>query len=334
MGCDNEAHPDFGDGSMTDALPVIPLAAPLAGTLPAVLFSRLLEDSLDAVVIIDEHCRICYINGAMQSLSGYASGELLGQTLNGLLPDAVAAQHDRMVIDYIRSSRTSSVLGKIREFAIRHRNAQMIPIEMKAMDLGMVDGVRYFGAFLLDVRARRELAEKNASLLAQLEQQALHDALTSLPNRRAYEAQAEQAMARAARSGGPLAVGVADLDHFKKINDRYGHAVGDAVLRTVAQVLRDTARITDLAARLGGEEFGLLFPDATLAQAHGVAERIRAAIANTPTLLPDGTPLQVTMSIGVAALPPGVTLDAAMSEADKALYAAKHQGRNQVASAG
>ena len=315
--------------AMTDALPAVPPAA-----LPEVLFSRLLEDALDAVIIIDEQCRICYINGAMQTLSGYASGELLGQTLNGLLPDAVAAQHDDMVLAYIRSSRTSSVLGKIREFAIRHRSAQMIPIEMKALDLGMVDGMRYFGAFLLDVRERRELAAKNASLLAQLEQQALQDALTSLPNRRAYEAQAEQAMARAARGGGGvLAVGVADLDHFKKINDRHGHAVGDAVLRTVARVLRDTGRVTDVAARLGGEEFGLLFPDATLAQARKVAERIRAAVAAAPTRLPDGTALHVTMSIGVAALGPGSTLDAAMSEADRALYQAKHQGRNQVVAA-
>ncbi|NYS34204.1 PAS domain S-box protein, partial [Streptococcus danieliae] len=154
---------------MTDALPAAPPAA-----LPEVLFFRLLEDALDAVIIIDEQCRIRYINGAMQALSGYASGELLGQTLNGLLPDAVGAQHDNLVLNYIRSSRSSSVLGKIREFAIRHRDAQMIPIEMKALDLGVVDGTRYFGAFLLDVRERRELAAKNASLLAQLEQQALY----------------------------------------------------------------------------------------------------------------------------------------------------------------
>ena len=313
---------------MTDALPAAPPAA-----LPEVLFSRLLEDALDAVIIIDEQCRIRYINGAMQALSGYASGELLGQPLNGLLPDAVAAQHDNHVINYIRSSRPSSVLGKIREFAIRHRNAQMIPIEMKALDLGVVDGMRYFGAFLLDVRERRELAAKNAGLLAQLEQQALYDALTSLPNRRAYEAHAEQAMARAARSGAALTVGVADLDHFKKINDRHGHAVGDAVLRNVARVLRETGRVTDVVARMGGEEFGLLFPDATVKQAYKVAERIRAAVAATVTVLPDGGTLQVTISIGLAPLTKGATLDAAMSEADKALYVAKHQGRNQVVAA-
>jgi len=312
---------------MTDALPA----------LPQVLYSRLLEDALDAVLIIDEQCRICYINGAMQTLSGYASGELLGQPLNGLLPDALASQHDGMVLAYIRSSRTSSVLGKIREFAIRHRDARMIPIDMKAMDLGAVDGVRYFGAFLIDVRERRELAAKNASLLAQLEQQALCDTLTCLPNRRAYEAQAGQAMARAARSnsasGSLLAVGVADLDHFKTINDRHGHAVGDAVLRTVAQVLRQAGRITDVCARLGGEEFGLLFPETTLAQAVKVAERIRAAVACAPTMLPDGTALHVTMSIGVANLAFGATLDAAMSDADRALYQAKHQGRNRVVAA-
>ncbi|WP_176460914.1 sensor domain-containing diguanylate cyclase [Janthinobacterium sp. PC23-8] len=316
---------------MTDALPA----------LPQVLYSRLLEDALDAVLIIDEQCRICYINGAMQALSGYASGELLGQPLNGLLPDALAAQHDGMVLAYIRSSRTSKVLGKIREFAIRHRDARMIPIEMKAMDLGAVDGVRYFGAFLIDVRERRELAAKNASLLAQLEQQALCDTLTCLPNRRAYEAQAGQAMARAMRIGSGshsgsdslLAVGVADLDHFKTINDRHGHAVGDAVLRTVAQVLRQAGRVTDICARLGGEEFGLLFPETTLAQAVKVAERIRAAVACAPTMLPDGTALHVTMSIGVANLACGATLDAAMSDADRALYQAKHQGRNQVVAA-
>ena len=91
----------------TDVLPAVSPAV-----LPEVLHSRLLEDALDAVIIIDEQCRICYINGAMQALSGYASGELLGHTLNGLLPDAVAAQHDDMVMAYIRSSRRSRTSSK------------------------------------------------------------------------------------------------------------------------------------------------------------------------------------------------------------------------------
>ena len=140
-------------------------------------------------------------------------------------------------------------------------------------------------------------------------------------------------MARAARSGAALTVGVADLDHFKKINDRYGHAVGDAVLRTVAQALRDTGRITDVAARLGGEEFGLLFPDASLQQAHGWPNASAPPWPPPSHRCPMADELQVTISIGVASLTAGATLDAAMSDADKALYAAKHQGRNKVVAA-
>jgi PAS domain-containing protein len=121
---------------------------------PEVLFSRLLEDALDAVIIIDEQCRIRYINGAMQALSGYASGELLGETLNGLLPDAVAAQHDNHVINYIRSSRQSSVLGKIRNSPSATATPDD-PHRDEGAGPGRGHGMRYFGAFLLDVRERR-----------------------------------------------------------------------------------------------------------------------------------------------------------------------------------
>lgn len=298
--------------------------------LPAILISRLLDDTADAVIIIDDRCRIRYLNTAMQTLTGYSAGELLGESLNGLLPDTLAAHHDAHVMHYIGSTAPSSVLGQVREFAIRHRSAVMIPIEMKALDLGTVDGVRYFGAFMQDIRARRAMKEKNANLLAQLERQALSDVLTGLPNRRAFAAEATQAMARAARNGAALTVGVADVDHFKKINDRYGHLAGDTVLCAVAQALRDSGRVTDLAARLGGEEFGLLLPDASLEQAAGIAERMRAAIATLHPAAPDGSLIKVTISIGLARLGADGTLDAALSEADKALYRAKRQGRDRV----
>lgn len=298
--------------------------------LPAILISRLLDDAMDAVIIIDEQCRIRYLNQAMQSLTGYGAAELLGQPLEGLLPDALAEQHSGHILRYLQSSRPSSVLGQIRAFALRHRSAVMIPIEMKALDLGVIGGTRYFGAFMIDVRERRAIEEKNASLLALLEQQALSDTLTGLPNRRAYEAAATQALLRMRRHPSELAVGVADVDHFKKINDQYGHAAGDAVLRTVAQTMRDCCRGGDIAARLGGEEFGLLLPETTLAQALQVAERIRAAVAGATTAGPDGAVLRVTISIGVAPLLHGGGIDGALSDADRALYRAKHQGRNQV----
>ncbi|WP_317201186.1 sensor domain-containing diguanylate cyclase [Janthinobacterium sp.] len=305
----------------------------MTDALPAILLSRLLDDAMDAVIIIDERCRIRYLNGAMQTLSGYAAGELLGEGLDGLLPDSLDARHGGYVRDYLIAQRASSVLGKVRTFAIRHRDGHTIPIEMKSVDLGVIAGKHYFGAFMLDVRAQRAMEEKNADLLALLERQALCDALTGLPNRRAFEAAAAQAQARIARNAAPLTLGVADIDHFKSINDQHGHAAGDAVLRAVAQALGDAGRLTDMAARLGGEEFGLLFPDASLEQALQIAERVRRAVAATVTTAPDGAPLHVTISIGLAPLAPGGSFDAALSEADKALYRAKHAGRDRVVAA-
>lgn len=297
---------------------------------PPILVSRLLDDALDAVIIIDDRCHIRYLNGAMRSLTGYAGEELLGQPLEGLLPDAVAARHTDYIRRYAQSCKPSRVLARIRQFAIRHRSAEMIPIEMKALDLGVIDGVRYFGAFMLDLRARRAMEARNASLLAQLERQALCDMLTGLPNRRAFEAEAGAAMARAARSLEPMVVGVADIDHFKKVNDMHGHAAGDAVLCAVSGAMREAGRVTDVVARLGGEEFGLLFAHATLEQAGRIAERVRDAIAAAGAVTADGTHLNVTISIGLAWLTPEGTLDDALRDADRALYRAKHLGRNRV----
>ncbi len=306
------------------------MTATLPDLLPDHLISRLIDDAMDAVMIIDDASRIRYLNHAMQALTGYAGGELLGEPLEGLLPDHLNEKHRDYVVRYIKGSAPSSVLGRVREFAIRHRSGEMVPIELKALDLGAKEGERYFGAFMLDLRPRRAMEEKNAHLLAQLEQQALCDALTGLPNRRAFEAEAVQVMARAARLHGAVTVGVADVDHFKGINDRYGHAAGDTVLREVGQALRNAARLTDAVARLGGEEFGLLLPHATPEQAAQVAERLRAAVAALHVETEDGRSIKVTISIGLAELAPGNVLDGALSHADKALYRAKHGGRNRV----
>jgi len=204
------------------------------------------------------------------------------------------------------------------------------PVEMKAIDLGTLAGMRYFGAFLTDIRARKEMEARNAELLAMLELQALTDPLTTLPNRRAFEREANGAAARAARAAAPVTVGIADVDHFKAINDRHGHAVGDAVLRAVAEAICAVARDGDVVARLGGEEFGLLFPNTSLAQARQVAERIRRAIAAISLPLAYGGQVNVTVSIGLARLSTCPSLAAALEHADAAMYAAKGKGRNRV----
>ena len=283
--------------------------------LPLTLFGRVLDGSLDAALIIDQDSRIGYLNAAMLTLSGYTRDELIGQPLDRLLPEGMASQHH----------------GYVREFELRERGGAMIPIELKALDLGVEDGVHYFGAFLVDLRQRRAEQEKTAALLAQLEQEAMTDPLTALPNRRAYDAELARVAARSRRSKSPISVGVADIDHFKNINDTYGHPVGDVVLCEVGKAIERAARGTDFVARTGGEEFGMLLPDTAIEMAGVVAERMRKAVEETSVTTPDGACIRVTISIGLAPLAPDAAPDVALASADAALYQAKARGRDQVA---
>ncbi len=162
----------------------------------------------------------------------------------------------------------------------------------------------------------------------------LHDPLTELPNRRAFEERLADETRRYGRYGHPIAVVMLDIDHFKKINDSYGHDAGDEVLATLGRILQGALRETDLPARLGGEEFVAILPETTLAAAADTAERLRARIEATPVSW-HGETIAVTASFGVAAAPDCVAEPSALLEtADAALYAAKSGGRNRVATAG
>ncbi|SFU71954.1 CHASE domain-containing protein [Pseudoduganella namucuonensis] len=160
------------------------------------------------------------------------------------------------------------------------------------------------------------------------------DFLTGLPNRREFMARLDDEQARLQRDvgvrGGLAAVLMLDLDHFKRINDEYGHAAGDAVLRHMAALMRDSQRKIDILGRVGGEEFAVLLPGADLAAAAAFAERLRQRIAGTPLEI-DGHSVAVTVSIGIAAMDAADSGgDAALVRADKALYRAKRAGRNRV----
>ncbi|MBI3575124.1 MAG: diguanylate cyclase, partial [Gammaproteobacteria bacterium] len=174
-------------------------------------------------------------------------------------------------------------------------------------------------------------AIENARLYGQTKEQARTDALTGLYNRREFELRLAEEHRRAARYAKPYALMMLDIDHFKQINDTYGHPAGDAVLKTLADILRKQLRDVDVAARYGGEEFVVVFPEIGGGAAKPVAERVRRAVAATPFRLPDGREIGVTVSIGVSCYPNCAgTPQEVVDRADQALYVAKEAGRNRV----
>ena len=174
------------------------------------------------------------------------------------------------------------------------------------------------------------VALENARLHRMVERQAMVDSLTGLANRRSLEESLRTELARATRFGDSVCVVLADLDDFKQVNDQYGHAAGDEVLKAFAGALRKTARESDVAGRWGGEEFALVLPGTDAAGGARLAERARAAIEERRVRMPNGDFCAVTASFGVAAFPESHELGEILAAADSALYAAKGQGKNRV----
>jgi diguanylate cyclase (GGDEF)-like protein len=184
-------------------------------------------------------------------------------------------------------------------------------------------------SLVLQKRSEERILELNRDL----ERLAMTDELTGIANRRAFFAFADRELKKARRYSEPVSFLMMDIDHFKLVNDRYGHDAGDAALKTVALIVQNHVRGVDVAARLGGEEFGILMPNTALADAAKSADRLRATVAEASCDFKDVS-LSMTISVGVASLGGSATdLDSIMKAADEALYRAKAAGRNRVETA-
>jgi diguanylate cyclase (GGDEF)-like protein len=174
------------------------------------------------------------------------------------------------------------------------------------------------------------VATANAQAVRLLEEKATTDGLTGCLNKRAFLAEMEQKILAAQRFRRKLSLIITDLDHFKAVNDTYGHASGDRVLRELGRVLRRVKRETDVVARFGGEEFCVLCEETDARGARLLAERVREELENAEVATELG-PLRVTASLGVATFPDdAATAEDLFAQGDKALYRAKSLGRNQV----
>ena len=291
-------------------------------------FNAILTGVTDyALVSLDLQGRICEFNASIGRVTGFGS-EVVGQPYAVFYPeDAITReqQHDRL--------READANGWTLDEGRRLRadgstfwgSALIAPLPDRDPLPGDDGATPAYCLILRDISDQRAQHERRRD--------AAHvDHLTGLANRRALFEAAQLELGRSRVHPRPTALVVFDADHFKGVNDRHGHAGGDAVLRHLAEIMQGSLREVDLAARVGGEEFAVLLPSTGLERACAVAERLRASVAGAAASF-DGHPIGCTVSAGVAVdLDGSASIDQLLRQADQALYAAKREGRNRVAS--
>ena len=278
----------------------------------------------DGLLVADKSGNITFANPEACLLLGYSENELLGADMHDLLHVHVDGNlRDRDGCNMLRVAQTGKTYRGVEE-TFRCKNGQLLPISVSVSAILREQEAAGIVVAFHDITERKKLQ-------LELERRAQIDALTGLNNRRHFYELAEMELARSRRYDKPLAIMMLDVDHFKNINDTYGHHVGDTVLQKLSAVCLQAMREIDIVGRLGGEEFSILLPEATAAQALEAAERLREAVAAMVVPLEQGGSLSFTASIGVTGL---VATDndvaAMLKRADEAMYAAKKSGRNRV----
>lgn len=212
--------------------------------------------------------------------------------------------------------------------------AAHIHTEVKIPDIIVAAILLAGGAFVLIVARLSDMTTGDIIRIASLERDVMHDPLTGIYNRRYLDGRLDEELSRARRSGNPLSALMVDLDHFKHVNDTYGHEVGDQVLRHVSALMVSMVRTNDVVTRYGGEEFVILAPDSPSGDASHLGERLLRHIRGQNIPLLDGQTLPITASIGIATLQTDECQSAFLRRADEAMYHAKRSGRDRLWIAG
>ena len=287
-------------------------------------FRGLVSQSLVGIAIIEDG-KFSYSNAKFDEIFGYSAEEI-----RGLGPLDVTAGDDRpLVAESIRKRLAGEVERVDYVFRGLRKDGAVIDVEIhgSAMETG---GKRTLISLVMDVTERTRAEREVQALQEKLREQSTRDALTGLYNRRYLEETLGRELILAQRNGHPVSVIMGDLDHFKAVNDHYGHLGGDEGLRAFGALLKRHARGSDIYCRYGGEEFLLVLPG--MAEEHAVAraELLRGTIEAAPVGFGALT-IAVTASFGVATFPrDGQSSDGLIAAADSALYAAKAAGRNRV----
>lgn len=287
-------------------------------------FRGLVSQSLVGIVMI-EGGKLTYTNPRFDEIFGYSSAEV-----RGMRPLDLIIESDRALVAENIAKRVGGTTDRV-EYTFRglRKDGTVVDIEChgSAMNVGSES---LLVSVLMDITERTRTERELQCLHEALREQSTHDALTGLYNRRYLDDSLTREMIRSERAAAPISVILGDLDHFKKVNDTFGHLAGDEVLRAFGELIRRHARGSDICCRYGGEEFLLVLSGMSERSATDRAEQLRSAIA-AAVVDYDGTTIPVTASFGVATFPRDArTADELIAAADTALYAAKAAGRNRV----
>ncbi len=289
-------------------------------------FRTMVENGNDIISIISDTGTVRFISPSIESVLGFAPGEIVNKNVNELVHPDEQQKVATALTDALAHPGGETL--EQYEFRMKHKDGSYRDIEMVGCNL---IGNPVIGGIVLN---GRDITERK-QLEGELKRRAHIDVLTGLNNRRYFFELAEQELARAKRHGAPLQALMLDVDHFKLVNDTYGHHAGDRVLQKLSEICVQTLREIDLLGRIGGEEFAILLPETKGEQALEVAERLRLAVAVATVPLEQGDSIHFTVSIGVARFVATDTkIEDMFKRADTALYAAKNAGRNRVCGEG
>jgi diguanylate cyclase (GGDEF)-like protein/PAS domain S-box-containing protein len=280
-------------------------------------FRAVAQTAVDAIILADANGNIMFWNESARKIFGYAEQEILGKPLTLMMPERYRKDHQEG-LERIKSTGQSEYIGKITEMSGLRKTGDSFPIEL-SVAMWRVEKETFFSGIVRDITKRKQL-ESEMHILATT------DSLTHVFNRIKYNELIKREIERSRRYDHPLSLIMFDIDHFKKVNDTYGHMVGDSVLCTLSQLVKINLRETDFLVRWGGEEFVIIAPETDLPKAVNLAERIRKATEDYQF----DQAGRITVSFGVAEFHKDDTEDVLIKKADDAMYMAKKKGKNRV----
>jgi diguanylate cyclase (GGDEF)-like protein/PAS domain S-box-containing protein len=295
---------------------------------------EIVVNSIDAIVVVDEDTKISYVNPALERLSEYEFRNLKNKQLSFILPrEIINAQSFPSSVDrFLLTHKEESTKDSFQEFELETKTGQKIPIEIRVFQISPDGEKLQFAAIIRDIRERKRMEEERQLLISSLKKLAYMDELTLLPNRRSFYDSLQKSIAIVKRRKREAVLGVIDIDHFKQINDTYGHDVGDLVLKNISIIFNESLREEDTIGRVGGEEFGCILPDTNVEGAKIVFERVLESVRRHRFFVMDNFYLNVTVSLGFTKIHPNQEPEEAIKLADIALYQAKSNGRDCIQS--